>query len=109
MTKVRFIDLFAGIGGMRLAFEEPDAECVFSSEWDKFCRKTYTANFGDVPDGDITQIDENEIPDHDILLAGFPCQPFSNIGRREGFAHETHRLHLPLVKIAKTFLNLPSF
>lgn len=87
--KLKFIDLFAGIGGMRLAFEGNDAVCVFSSEWDKFCKQTYYANFGEVPEGDITQIDEKSIPDHDILLAGFPCQPFSNIGRREGFAHET--------------------
>lgn len=84
-----FIDLFAGIGGIRIGFEDKNTKCIFSSEWDKYAAKTYLANFGEVPEGDITQIDENDIPDHDILLAGFPCQPFSNIGKREGFAHET--------------------
>lgn len=88
-TPLRFIDLFAGIGGMRLAFESQGAECVFSSEWDKYAQKTYEANFGEIPAGDITQIDERDIPKFDILLAGFPCQPFSSIGKREGFEHKT--------------------
>lgn len=88
-NKMKFIDLFAGIGGIRQAFEDENYECVFSSEWDKFAAQTYEANFNETPFGDITQIDENDIPDHDVLLAGFPCQPFSNIGKREGFAHET--------------------
>ena len=87
--KVKFIDLFAGIGGIRQGFEDENTQCVFSSEWDKYAAKTYEANFGEIPYGDITQISENDIPDHDVLLAGFPCQPFSNIGKREGFAHET--------------------
>lgn len=86
---IRFIDLFAGIGGMRLAFESVGAKCVFSSEWDKYCQKTYEANFGEIPNGDITKIDERKIPKFEILLAGFPCQPFSSIGKREGFKHET--------------------
>jgi len=86
---IRFIDLFAGIGGMRLAFESVGAKCVFSSEWDKYCQKTYEANFGEIPNGDITKIDERNIPKFEILLAGFPCQPFSSIGKREGFKHET--------------------
>jgi DNA (cytosine-5)-methyltransferase 1 len=90
MTKtLKFIDLFAGIGGMRLGFESVGAECVFTSEWDKHAQITYQANFGDIPFGDITQIKESEIPKFDILLAGFPCQPFSSIGKREGFKHET--------------------
>lgn len=89
MDKIKFIDLFAGIGGMRLAFTDENSECVFSSEWDRFSQQTYEANFGEVPQGDITQIDEKDVPDHDILIAGFPCQPFSNIGRREGFEHAT--------------------
>lgn len=89
MEKYKFIDLFAGIGGMRLAFSGENTECVFSSEWDRFSQKTYEANFGEVPQGDITEINEKDIPDHDILIAGFPCQPFSNIGRREGFKHAT--------------------
>ena len=75
-----FVDLFAGIGGIRQAFESAGGECVFSSEWNKYSQITYEANFGDVPDGDITEINEKNIPDHDILVAGFPCQPFSIAG-----------------------------
>ena len=85
----KFIDLFAGIGGMRLAFEDAGGQCVFSSEWDKDSQKTYEANFGEVPFGDITEIDAGDIPNFDVLLAGFPCQPFSSIGQRAGFNHET--------------------
>jgi DNA (cytosine-5)-methyltransferase 1 len=85
----KFIDLFAGVGGMRLGFEAAGGQCVFTSEWDKDCQKTYEANFGDKPDGDITKIDERQLPDFDVLLAGFPCQPFSSIGQRQGFKHET--------------------
>ena len=85
----RFIDLFAGIGGMRIAFESAGGRCVFSSEWDKYAQRTYLHNFGDQPHGDITQIEAGEIPDFDVLLAGFPCQPFSSIGRRQGFDHPT--------------------
>lgn len=86
-NKIRFIDLFAGIGGIRLGFEGQDnnTECVFSSEWDKFAQKTYKANFSQIPAGDITKIKASEIPNFDVLLAGFPCQPFSAIGKREGF------------------------
>lgn len=90
-----FIDLFAGIGGTRTAFEKAGAKCVFTSEWDKHSQLTYFANFGELPHGDIQTIDENNIPDHDILLAGFPCQPFSiagvsknkSLGRKHGFEH----------------------
>ncbi len=85
----KFADLFAGIGGMRLAFEYIGGECVFSSEWDKYSSTTYEANFGEKPSGDITAIKTEEVPGFDLLLAGFPCQPFSSIGRREGFAHPT--------------------
>jgi len=84
-----FIDLFAGIGGMRIAFESVGGSCVFSSEWDKHAQKTYAANFGEIPHGDITQIEPEDIPKFDVLLAGFPCQPFSSIGRRQGFDHPT--------------------
>ena len=84
-----FIDLFAGIGGMRLAFEKANGQCVFSSEWDKYSQQTYTANFGETPHGDITQIKERDIPKFEVLLAGFPCQPFSTIGKRQGFEHPT--------------------
>ena len=85
----KFIDLFAGIGGMRIAFQKAGGECVFTSEWDKYSQKTYEANFGEVPFGDITQIDERMIPKFDVLSAGFPCQPFSTIGKRQGFSHPT--------------------
>jgi len=85
----RFIDLFAGVGGMRLAFERAQGTCVFSSEWDKFSQQTYFANFKETPHGDITQIPERSIPKFDVLVAGFPCQPFSTIGKRQGFSHAT--------------------
>lgn len=95
--RFRFIDLFAGIGGMRLAFESQEGKCVFSSEWDKYCQNTYFANFGEKPNGDITQVDESLVPDHDVLVAGFPCQPFSiagvskkkSMGRATGFLDKT--------------------
>ena len=80
LRKLKFIDLFAGIGGTRLAFEKAGCECVFSSEWDKFAQQTYEANFGEKPHGDIRKIPGSEIPDHEILVAGFPCQPFSISG-----------------------------
>jgi DNA (cytosine-5)-methyltransferase 1 len=83
--KFTFIDLFAGIGGIRIPFEELGGTCVFSSEWDAQAQKTYQANFGEIPCGDITQIEPNDIPDHDILLAGFPCQAFSIMGKMQGF------------------------
>lgn len=96
----RFIDLFAGIGGIRMAFEEQGGKCVFTSEWNAFAQKTYLANFPNSAHslvGDITKVDERDIPDHDVLLAGFPCQPFSiagvskknALGRAHGFADET--------------------
>ena len=81
-----FIDLFAGIGGIRLPFQERGGQCIFTSEWDKFSQQTYAANFGDQPDGDITKIPANTIPPHDLLLAGFPCQAFSQAGLRQGFS-----------------------
>ncbi|MCH8490673.1 MAG: DNA cytosine methyltransferase [Oceanicaulis sp.] len=87
--KFSFIDLFAGIGGFRLAAQYNQGKCVFSSEWDKFAQKSYEYNFGEVPFGDITKIDSNLIPNHDILFAGFPCQPFSYSGRNEGFKDKT--------------------
>lgn len=84
-TKFKFIDLFAGIGGIRLPFNELGGECVFTSEWDGPAQKTYNANFGHIPEGDITQIAPSEIPSHNLLLAGFPCQPFSMAGLKKGF------------------------
>ncbi len=97
-----FADLFAGIGGFRIALESLDGKCMFSSEWDKYAQITYAANFGDIPHGDITQIYPSTIPDIDILTAGFPCQPFSSIGKREGFDHPTQgTLFYDVVKILK--------
>ena len=87
--KFTFIDLFAGIGGIRLGYQFNGGRCVFSSEWDKDAAKTYYYNFGERPYGDIQKIDPKTIPDFDVLLAGFPCQPFSIIGDKEGFKHET--------------------
>lgn len=92
-----FIDLFAGIGGMRLAYESAGGHCVYSNEWNKYCQQTYFANFGEQPDGDITKVDAESIPNHDILVAGFPCQPFSiagvskknSLGRATGFEDKT--------------------
>jgi DNA (cytosine-5)-methyltransferase 1 len=95
MSKFTFIDLFAGIGGTRIGYQNAGAKCVYTSEWDKYAQITYEANFGDKPDGDIQKIDAKNIPDFDILLAGFPCQPFSiagvskniSLGRKHGFDH----------------------
>ncbi|WP_427042537.1 DNA (cytosine-5-)-methyltransferase [Fusobacterium sp. SB021] len=87
--KLKFIDLFAGIGGFRLGFESNDCECVFSSEIDEHACKVYELNFGNNPYCDITKVDTNEIPDFDILCAGFPCQAFSICGKQRGFYDET--------------------
>ena len=85
-----FIDLFSGIGGFRIAMQNLGGKCIFSSEIDKYAAKTYEINFGDTPHGDITKLDENiDIPKHDILCAGFPCQSFSIAGQRKGFKDET--------------------
>jgi DNA (cytosine-5)-methyltransferase 1 len=94
-----FIDLFAGVGGIRLAFESIGGECVFSSEWDKFAAKTYEANFGHLPAGDITKIPEADIPKHDVLLGGFPCQPFSNAGLKRGFEDTRGTLFFDVARI----------
>ena len=105
-----FIDLFAGIGGMRIAFDKAGGRCVFSSEWNKFSQQTYKTNFGDIPDGDITKIKAKDIPNHDILVGGFPCQPFSlagvsskkALGRKHGFEDETQgTLFFDIVRIIR--------
>lgn len=89
VKKFTFIDLFAGIGGIRTGAERNNGMCVFSSEFDKFAQQTYKLNYGELPFGDITNIDANNIPSHDLLLAGFPCQPFSYSGKTEGFEDKT--------------------
>jgi len=102
---VRFIDLFCGIGGFRFALEAVarksfvDAQCVFSSDIDLDCQKAYKANFGESPHGDITKIEADKIPDHDILLAGFPCQPFSIIGQMKGFDDTRGTLFFDIARI----------
>jgi len=101
LPKFTFIDLFAGIGGFRLALQNLGGLCVFSSEWDKFAQKTYEANFGEVPHGDITQIDANTISNHDVLCAGFPCQPFSIAGKKRGFEDTRGTLFFDIVRIVK--------
>ncbi|MCD9472918.1 DNA cytosine methyltransferase [Photobacterium phosphoreum] len=97
----KFIDLFAGIGGIRLGFQSQGGVCVFSSEWDKYAQQTYEANFGEKPHGDITQISPASIPDHDILLGGFPCQAFSIIGKMNGFEDTRGTLFFNIVAILK--------
>ncbi len=97
----KFIDLFAGIGGFRQGFEYIGARCVFSSEIDDHAREVYNLNYKDFPFGDITKIDENNVPKHDILLAGFPCQPFSIAGEKRGFEDTRGTLFFDIVRILK--------
>lgn len=97
----RTIDLFAGIGGIRLAFERVGGRSVFSSEWDEDAQVTYEANFGERPAGDITRVRPEDIPDHEILLAGFPCQPFSIIGEKKGFADTRGTLFFNIEEILR--------
>lgn len=99
LKKMKFIDLFAGIGGFRYALEFFGCECVFSSEWDKYCQESYKLNFGETPAGDITKISEKEIPSFDILCAGFPCQPFSISGKQKGFEDTRGTLFFDIVRI----------
>jgi DNA (cytosine-5)-methyltransferase 1 len=107
MEELKFIDLFCGIGGFRQAMDEACFEndlisnCVFSSDIDDACRCSYEDNFGEYPAGDITKIDEKDIPDHDILFAGFPCQPFSIIGQRKGFEDIRGTLFFDIARILK--------
>lgn len=103
--KLKFIDLFCGIGGFRVAFEEAceendiQPECVFSSDIDRYAQESYEANFGEKPFGDITKINENDIPDHDILFGGFPCQPFSIIGQMKGLNDTRGTLFFDIARI----------
>ncbi|MBV1901088.1 MAG: DNA (cytosine-5-)-methyltransferase, partial [Kordiimonadaceae bacterium] len=107
-----FIDLFAGIGGLRRGFEAIGGKCIFTSEWDKYAQRTYRANFHDDHhiDGDITKVPAGDIPEHDVLLAGFPCQPFSlagvskknSLGRAHGFEDKTQgTLFFDVLRIIK--------
>ncbi len=102
-TKYKGIDLFCGIGGFRCAMDEIGISTVFSSDIDKFAQETYEANFGEIPNGDITKIDTKNIPDFDILTGGFPCQPFSFAGIKEGFNDKTRgTLFFDILRIVKT-------
>lgn len=96
-----FIDLFAGLGGFRIALESLGAKCVYSNEWDEQVKRVYLDNFGDMPEDDITQVDEKTIPDHDILCAGFPCQAFSISGKQRGFGDSRGTLFFDVVRIVK--------
>ncbi len=96
-----FIDLFAGIGGFRIALESHGGECVFGSEWDEKSQDTYERNFGECPEGDITKIDEKEVPKHNVLCAGFPCQAFSISGKMKGFGDTRGTLFFDVARIAK--------
>ena len=96
-----FIDLFAGIGGMRIALQELNGRCIFSSEWDRFAQMTYSANFGEIPFGDITKINSGDIPKHKILVAGFPCQAFSIAGHKKGFDDIRGTLFFDVARIIK--------
>jgi DNA (cytosine-5)-methyltransferase 1 len=98
-SKFKFIDLFAGIGGIRLGFESAGGECVFTSEWDEAAQKTYATNFNEIPYGDITKIKPEEIPNFDMLLAGFPCQPFSQAGFKKGFKDTRGTLFFDIARI----------
>src|SRR5690554_1635957 len=95
----KYIDLFAGIGGIRIPFDELGGQCVFSSEIDKFARQSYKANYGEEPQGDITEILPSTIPSFDLLLAGFPCQPFSQAGLQKGFNDTRGTLFFYIIKI----------
>lgn len=101
LSGYKFIDLFAGLGGFRLALESLGAECIYSNEWDKFAQQVYNDNFGDIPEGDITLVDEKTIPDHDILCAGFPCQAFSISGKQRGFEDSRGTLFFDVARIVK--------
>lgn len=99
--KFTFIDLFAGIGGVRIAFERVGGKCVFTSEWDESCQIMYEVNFGERPFGDITKVVADKVPDHDILTGGFPCQAFSIIGNKLGFADTRGTLFFDVERILK--------
>ena len=101
LTGYTFIDLFAGIGGFHLALESFGAQCVYASEWDKYAQDVYDVNLHMKPDGDITQVKASNIPDHDILCAGFPCQAFSISGKKLGFNDSRGTLFFDVARIVK--------
>lgn len=101
LKNYKFIDLFAGLGGFRLALESLGAKCVYSNEWDPHAQKVYADNFGHIPEGDITKVDEKTIPNHDILCAGFPCQAFSISGKQRGFEDSRGTLFFDVARIVK--------
>lgn len=100
-SDLKFIDLFAGIGGFRLALNSFGSKCVYTSEWDKYAKEVYKANFDETPDGDITKVIESDIPSHDIICAGFPCQAFSISGKQRGFNDTRGTLFFDIMRIAK--------
>lgn len=100
-SQYTFIDLFAGIGGIRTGFERAGMKCVYTSEKDAHAQKMYALNYGEVPDGDITAVEASDIPDHDVILAGFPCQPFSSAGQKLGFEDTRGTLFFDILRIAK--------
>tara|TARA_B100000609_G_C17149018_1_gene399828 strand:+ start:75 stop:1040 length:966 start_codon:yes stop_codon:yes gene_type:complete len=97
-----FIDIFAGLGGFRIALEKNELKCVFSSEWDKYAQQTYALNFGELPHGDITKVTNEQIPVHDCLCAGFPCQAFSISGKQGGFNDTRGTLFFEITRIVKS-------
>lgn len=101
LNGMTFIDLFAGLGGFRIALESLGAKCIYSNEWDSDAQEVYSNNFSEIPEGDITKIDENSIPEHDILCAGFPCQAFSISGKQKGFEDSRGTLFFDVARIVK--------
>lgn len=100
-SNLAFIDLFAGIGGIRTGFENAGMKCVYTSEKDTHAQKVYELNYGEIPDGDITSVEAQSIPDHNVILAGFPCQPFSSAGHKMGFEDTRGTLFFDILRIAK--------
>ena len=107
MEKLKFIDLFCGIGGFRQALQKRGHQCVFSSDWDPHAQFVYQKNFGKSPVGDLTQVAEKDIPEHDIICGGFPCQPFSISGSQKGFKDARGTLLHEILRIAK--FSMPAF
>lgn len=101
LTGLKFIDLFAGIGGFRIALESMGSQCIYSNEWDRYAQEVYANNFGHISEGDITKVDEKTIPNHDILCAGFPCQAFSISGKKLGFEDSRGTLFFDVARIVK--------